>query len=130
MFDRPVNPQELYNLRHAQARNVVERIFSVVKKKWFILTHPPEYTTEIQAQILPALAALHNFLLKHDSVERDDILDMDVEDPAPGFRGDTGVLAAGATTDREKARSEAHRDGIAKAMWESYQQLLQEPGEY
>lgn len=54
--------QELYNLRHASARNVVERIFGVLKCRFVILTHPPEYSMEIQARIPPALAAVHNFI--------------------------------------------------------------------
>jgi hypothetical protein len=29
-----VNAQELYNLRHASARNVVERIFGVLKERF------------------------------------------------------------------------------------------------
>jgi hypothetical protein len=84
----------------------------------------------IQARILLALAALHNFILKFDSVERDNILAMDVEDPNPGTRADSfGTLAPGATTMLEKERLEVWRDNIAKAMWESYQQLLQERGD-
>lgn len=31
---RPQNREELYNLRHASARNVVERIFGVVKRRF------------------------------------------------------------------------------------------------
>jgi hypothetical protein len=79
------------------------------------------------------LAALHNFILKHDSIEWEDILEMDVEDPAPGMRRgadtDFGVLAHGATTAQEKRRSEARWDAIAKAIWDSYQQVLRERGE-
>jgi hypothetical protein len=133
IFNRPANPRELFNLRHAQLRNVVERIFGVLKGKWGILTRPPEYDIDIQARIPPALAALHNFILKHDSIEWEDILEMDVEDPAPGMcRGadnDFGVLAHGATTAQEKRRSEARWDAIAKAIWDSYQQVLRERGE-
>jgi hypothetical protein len=131
-FGRPANPRELFNLRHAQLRNVVERIFGVVKRRWAILTRPPEFDMDIQARIPSALAALHNFILKHDSIEWDDILDMDVEDPIPGTcseENDFGVLVHGATTAQEKRQSEVRRDGIAQAMWESYQRLLRERGE-
>ena len=82
---------------------------------------------DIQARVLPALAALHNFILRHDS--EDDILDMEVEDPAPGARreeADFGVLAGGATTSQGKARSEAKRDAITNAMWQSYQTYLRQ----
>ncbi|KAF7372335.1 DDE Tnp4 domain-containing protein [Mycena venus] len=103
--------------------------FGVVKGRWQILTRPPEYDMDIQARVPSALAALHNSILKHDSIEWDKILDDDVEDPNPGTRRediDSGDLADGATTAQEKRRSEARRDEIAQAMWESYQEYLRQ----
>jgi hypothetical protein len=107
-------------------RNVVERIFGVIKNRWAILTRPPEYDMDIQARVPAAMAALHNFILEHDSIEWDDILDMDFEDANPGTRhgNDFGELARGATTQHEKTRPEAQRDEIAQAMWEVYEQLI------
>ncbi|KAJ7740323.1 hypothetical protein B0H16DRAFT_1324502 [Mycena metata] len=87
---------------------------------------------DIQARVPPALAALHNFILRHDSVEWEHILNVGLDDPTPGTRGeqaDFGVLARGATTAQEKRRSELKRDQMAQAMWESYQQVLAERGE-
>ncbi|KAF4616740.1 hypothetical protein D9613_008850 [Agrocybe pediades] len=63
---RPANPQELFNLRHAQARNIIERIFGVLKKRWDILNRPPQFSMDIQAKIPPALAAVHNFIMEID----------------------------------------------------------------
>ncbi len=40
--EKPQNPKELFNLRHAQLRNVVERIFGVVKKRFPVLTRATE----------------------------------------------------------------------------------------
>ena len=51
----PQNKEELFNLRHAQARNVIERIFGVLKKRFRILLIGPEYDITIQAQIPAAL---------------------------------------------------------------------------
>lgn len=128
---RPLTREELFNLRHASARNVVERIFGVLKGKWAILVRAPEYSMAMQARIPPAMAALHNFILQFDSEEREDILDTDLEDPNPGTRAQEqfGNLADGPTPPIEKARSEARRDVIAQAMWDSYQQELQNRGE-
>lgn len=87
---------------------------------------------DIQARVPTATAAMHNFILEHDSAEWDTILRMDVEDPNPGTwgaDGDFGALARGATSEQEKERSEDRRDGIADAMWESYQNILRERGE-
>lgn len=86
---------------------------------------------DIQARVPPAMAALHNFFLKHDPVEREDIQETEIEDPMPGYRADAdyGALAAGATSDAEKERAETLRDEIADAMWVSYQAILTERGE-
>ncbi|KAJ6537447.1 hypothetical protein DFH09DRAFT_1091030 [Mycena vulgaris] len=104
-----------------------------IARQWAILVRAPEYDMSVQARIPPAMAALHNFILKHDSEEWDDILDMEIEDPATGTRGPNqdrfGHLAEGPTDPMEKARSEARRDRIAQAMWVSYQELLRERGE-
>ncbi len=117
-----MNTQELFNLRHAQCRNVVERIFGVIKKRWDILTRPPRYDMDIQSRIPPALAALHNFILKHDSVDREDILeDLDISDPD---LGDCGDLAEEIPDQAEKECANSLRDTIAKEMWVSYQQYL------
>ncbi|KAJ8522016.1 hypothetical protein ONZ45_g1366 [Pleurotus djamor] len=80
---RPVNREELFNLRHASARNVIERIFGVIKKRWNILNHAPEYSMDIQAHIPPASASIHNFIMEYDP---DDILSFGeaIEDPFHG----------------------------------------------
>lgn len=60
----PTKPKELYNLRHARIRNVVERTFGIVKRKWKILrSSPPEYKLKTQIRIVYATCALHNFTL-------------------------------------------------------------------
>jgi hypothetical protein len=128
MIFRPAWKEELYNLRHAQARNVVERIFGVVKKRWAILTNPPHLDIDLQARILPGLAAIHNLIMKHDPTDIEDFEDV-VRDPQPGFVPDFGSLADGPTSRAEKARADARRDEIAQKMWESYQTLLREKGD-
>jgi hypothetical protein len=46
---RPRNKEELFNLRHAQARNVIEHIFGVIKKRWVILVLPSKFDMGLQA---------------------------------------------------------------------------------
>lgn len=48
---RPQNAKELYNLRHAQLRNVVERIFAVWKKRFPILMTMPAFNFRLQVKI-------------------------------------------------------------------------------
>lgn len=130
---RPVNREELFNLRHAVARNVVERIFGVVKARWEILEHPAQFDMDIQVRIPPALAALHNFILQFDPSDIEDFLkDPSILDPEPGDRNIQsdiyGTLAKQAPTAQEKAAAEQKRDDIAEAMWVQYRQWLQDEG--
>ena len=62
MYYRPCNKKELFNLRHASARNVIEWIFGVLKSKFWILQLAPEYSIDIQTRIPVALATVYNFI--------------------------------------------------------------------
>jgi len=81
VFSSLRNPKELFNLHHSLACNVVERIFGILKRRFRILQHPPEYDMGIQALILPALAALHNFIRIYDPGD----IEGDVDEPHVGF---------------------------------------------
>ena len=118
---RPVNADELFNLRHASARNVIERIFGVLKRRFRILVYPAEIRMDYQARIPAALAAIHNFIRIHDPDELEGFTDAD--DVEPGFFA--GELAEGQARMAEKRRANARRDGIAADMWEQYQAELQ-----
>ena len=114
--------QELFNLWHAQLRNVVEQIFGVLKRHFQILALAPEFPMVTQAQIPAALAMLHNFIIKNDPLEED--LE---EDPQPGTRpGDPeeGELAVSYPNQAERIQVNARRDEIANQMWVDYQQEL------
>jgi hypothetical protein len=82
----PVNKEELFNLRHAQARNVIECIFGVLKNCWDILNRPAQYDMNVQAKIPPGLAAVHNFIMDNDNTDIYHYLDIldnqDVSEPA------------------------------------------------
>lgn len=120
-MSRPVNKEELYNLRHSSARNAVERIFGILKKRFAILTYSSEYSMAIQARIPPALAAVHNFIRLHDTDEISNF-DLDIMDPNPGARH--GELARGPARRIKKDRAELVRNEIASAMWDNYQTFV------
>jgi len=123
ILSSPRNPKELFNLRHASACNVIERIFGVLKRRFRILHLPPEYGMDVQALIPPALAALHNFIRNYDPGEihvYDDDQQFDFQ-MAPQF---TGELGTGPATADERNRAGERRDKIAADMWEQYQHYL------
>ena len=83
----PANAEELFNLCHAMACNVVEQIFGILKAHFTILTSHPRYNLDIVARLTPALAALHNFICIHDPNEICDFL-QDNSDLEPGYMGE------------------------------------------
>jgi hypothetical protein len=128
----------LFNLRHSSARNAIERIFGIFKRRFKILKSSPEYDMHTQALIPAGLAALHNFIRQYDpedlldddddSSDSDDGVDLDVIE-MPDFQRDhlenVGELGRGAVTARETARANERRDRIAGEMWEQYRRYLE-----
>ncbi|XP_024010403.1 putative nuclease HARBI1 [Eutrema salsugineum] len=60
----PNTAAELFNLRHASLRNVIERIFGIFKSRFVFFKSQPPFSYEKQAGLVLACAALHNFLRK------------------------------------------------------------------
>lgn len=110
---RPQNAKELFNLRHAQARNVVKRIFRVFKRRFSIANTAPEYPIETQAKLIQALCVVHNVIRIIDPQDvPDGIVDEDISEEL-GER-------AGAGSQAEKDQAESMRDRIAEDMWKDY----------
>ncbi|KAF9493224.1 hypothetical protein BDN71DRAFT_1376471, partial [Pleurotus eryngii] len=51
---------------HAQARNVVECVFGVVKRRFQLINTAPEYSLKKQAKMVLVLCVLQNFIHVHD----------------------------------------------------------------
>ncbi|KAK2649189.1 hypothetical protein Ddye_016678 [Dipteronia dyeriana] len=60
----PENEKELFNLRHASLRNVIERIFGIFKSRFTIFKSTPLFPLKTQVEIVLACVALYNFLCK------------------------------------------------------------------
>ncbi|XP_058084530.1 uncharacterized protein LOC131232310 [Magnolia sinica] len=58
----PSNMRELFNYRHAQARNAIERCFGLVKGRFPILKTAIQYAFETQVKVVIACFVLHNFI--------------------------------------------------------------------
>jgi hypothetical protein len=114
---RPRNPKELFNLRHASLRNVIERTFGVSKKRFKILRDPPSYDMDIQVEIMPALCAVHNFIRIHDPEDLEDMLvDLEVTSEVNTY----GSLSLGLPDRASREWANDRRDMIAREMWEDY----------
>ncbi|XP_047944172.1 uncharacterized protein LOC125190814 [Salvia hispanica] len=76
---RPQNAQEMFNLRHTKARNIIERAFVVVKMRWAVLRSASFYPIKIQIRMIMACFLLHNFIrgeMSHDPIE--EALDVEI----------------------------------------------------
>ena len=135
---KPQSPTELFNLRHSSARNVIERIFGVIKNKFKILDRGCWFDIQTQAAVVLSLCALHNNLREYSDSE------LDIPEPFPSdWRITRGNLPANShfqpTEEREdlemreeersmtslekkeKAAMLAKREEVAQGMWEGYQ---------
>jgi hypothetical protein len=125
-FISPINKEELFNLRHAQARNVIERIFGVLKRRFRILLIGPEYDVKVQAQIPAALCAIHNFIRIHNPQE-EAILGEEEQVNQHVDAGDDNVQQTGFVEANDATNPVVkRRDTIAQEMWNDYQQILRE----
>jgi hypothetical protein len=123
LVSRPANYKELYNLRHSQARNVIERIFGVAKLRWRVLAQGSRFSIRIQAAVVYAVAVLHNFCAIFDPDTPDDL------PPASQAEPDGQTMSTPSSITRaESIRASAKRDEIAQAMWVSYQSELERRG--
>jgi hypothetical protein len=76
---KPKNKEELFNLRHASARNVVERTFGVFKARFVILSGKGRdgFSIFTQAKLIYALTALHNFMNIHGANPFDEAIELE-----------------------------------------------------
>ena len=70
--------KELFNLRHAQAREIVVRTFDVFKLRFQIFSKPLEWSVETQVRLGHALAVVHNIIRLYDP--DDDLSDVEFEE--------------------------------------------------
>lgn len=63
---RPQCYKELFNLRHAQLRNHVERIIGILKARYPILKAATMFDIDTQVDTVVACCVLHNFIMLHN----------------------------------------------------------------
>lgn len=120
---KPETSKELFNLRHASLRNVVERIFGVVKRKYQILRTPSEYSIETQTRIILACMALYNWVRSKEGLNADILLEPEsVTTRRAREQVQPAVIYPEGTVSSKKM--DAFRDQIAEKMWVDYQRYI------
>ncbi|KAL0386126.1 UNVERIFIED_CONTAM: hypothetical protein Sradi_3006900 [Sesamum radiatum] len=110
----PQNKEELFNLKHSCARNVIERTFSLLKVRWAILRSQSFYPIDVQSKIIIACCLLHNFI-RNEMPE--DPLEMELLDTRDAG-GDT-VVDSISTIESSHVWS-AWRDELASTMYNEW----------
>ena len=124
----PRNASELFNLRHASLRNVIERIFGIFKSRITIFKTAPPFPYETQAELVLACAGqaelvlacagLHNFLreeCRSDEFSPESEIDSSSSSYLDMEEENLELLSQ--TQQRQRAEANAWRLSIAEAMW-------------
>lgn len=86
---------------------------------------------EVQVRIPPGLAALHNFIVRADPLDLEEVLaEINEEggppDPNRGWPQEESELASGPTSRQEERQAAARREELAQRMWVDYQRIVRE----
>ncbi|XP_052110110.1 uncharacterized protein LOC127741499 [Arachis duranensis] len=115
----PENAYELFNLRHSSLRNVIERSFGVLKKRFAIIAGgtEPYYDVEVMVDIVLACIILHNFLMGVDPNQYlISQVDRELQNNNPEATNEERE-----EVNEDYRRGAALRDNMAAQMWADYQ---------
>ena len=130
--ERPMNKEELFNLRHASLRNVIERVFGVLKKRFPLLVNMHSYDFQFQCELVLCILMIHNFIRTNQLYEDEyDVYDPNDEDHADDDLADVDAAPAdngGAAADMNAEALNAWRDDIAQRMWDDYLLVREQRG--
>uniref|UniRef100_A0A452YXF3 DDE Tnp4 domain-containing protein n=1 Tax=Aegilops tauschii subsp. strangulata TaxID=200361 RepID=A0A452YXF3_AEGTS len=120
---RPQCYKELFNLRHAQLRNHVERIIGILKARYPILKAATMFDIDTQVDTVVACCVLHNFIRLHNgdmtlpnraTMDVNESNMKDVPDGDVKYKKDVIVF-----NNLRQAGNEM-RDAMAMQMWADY----------
>ncbi|KAK6160432.1 hypothetical protein DH2020_003813 [Rehmannia glutinosa] len=114
----PENARELFNMRHASLRNVVERIFGIFKSRFAIFKSAPPFPFRTQVELVLACAGLHNFLRKECHSDEFPIEPDDEDSSQPSLltktEDEVDVLQ---TQEEQRENANEWRNSVAQEMW-------------
>ena len=131
---RPATSKELYNLRHSQARIMVEKAIGRHKSTFRINTSRMSYPVATQVRILYATAGLMNWIIDHGhkvTIPEDEELVPCRNQHQDGLAGsqatpETLDFEQDELTGGDTGRMAVLRRRIASDMWQQYQDYLGE----
>ncbi|KAL7203333.1 hypothetical protein ACSBR2_016594 [Camellia fascicularis] len=120
---RYAGPKELFNHRHSLLRNVIERTFGVLKKRFPILRSMPNYKSTRQGPFVIACYVVHNWIRLHTAMdpffmEADNEMAAEAETEADGLVGDQADYVD--MSQHRLTYQSNVRDVIATAMWKNH----------
>uniref|UniRef100_A0A0V0IE85 Putative ovule protein n=1 Tax=Solanum chacoense TaxID=4108 RepID=A0A0V0IE85_SOLCH len=101
--------EELFNMKHARARNVIERAFGLLKGRWGILRSPLWYSVKVHNRIISACCLIHNFIRREMEA---DPLDVEME-----FHMENQHEHDNINTIEASDEWTTWRDELAQSMW-------------
>ncbi|KAI9169272.1 hypothetical protein LWI28_009860 [Acer negundo] len=114
----PEDAQELFNHRHVALRNVIERTFGVLKKRFPTISEAtePHYPVKTVTEIVLACCILHNYLMGVDPDEKI-LVDVDQELLTRTLEIEEIYRER---DDDDARKGVAIRNNIAELMWKDY----------
>ncbi|KAJ8577787.1 hypothetical protein ON010_g1419 [Phytophthora cinnamomi] len=110
---RPKNPKELFNLKHSPARNVVERLIGVLKRRFRVLRQVNECELEVVKVTVFSCCCVRNFIRQVDSA-----------DNGEGFPGESQEDDDEDIIQFDFNTGSTWRDYMAHQMWSEYKRFL------
>ncbi|KAJ4798203.1 nuclease [Rhynchospora pubera] len=113
------NAEELYNHRHAQLRNVVEKAFGILKGRFRILKDMHRYKYAFQTNLVIACCVLHNFINRHQKLQDEQDYESESTSSDGSDDSDIDVPSTSANVSRgtDAERGGALRDSIRDILW-------------
>jgi hypothetical protein len=107
---QPIGSKEVFNYAHSSLRNVIERLFGVLKMKWRVLLSLPSFSLTKQSKIIIACMTLHNF------IRESALHDRDFDEVGPSSSSHDVPLGESSSTTSDELDMSAFRDAIANAL--------------
>lgn len=94
-------------MKHARARNVIERTFGLLKGRWGLLRSASWYSVKIHNRIISTCCLIHNFIRREMEV---DPLDINMEEQVEYQQDNIDVVES-------LEEWTTRRDELAQSMW-------------